>query len=311
MLYVPANEFISDDTIVHHTLNGLSTEYESFITSITTMKTLPTFAEMYDLLLNHEKRLQNMNRHSLQVENFVAFFSQRGRGCKRFYRGRGTGRQQYNGNQSKGYYQNQGNCGFKDSISTNQPIVCQLCGRKNHTARQCYDIPKVFAVIALGQQPTDTAREGFSYGERRCPIARRGEGFSYEEQVFGGKTWASDFSFRVMERGGGENGVLDEVKDMQSPELTVEGNQCEGNSKQDSWADRVAGRKEHQQEELPPLTVVQGDDRPRIIVREEDFKDMTSSFRFSAVCCKCKHLQVYLWFMEGRDCYPCNLAWEG
>ncbi|KAF3779150.1 Retrovirus-related Pol polyprotein from transposon TNT 1-94 [Nymphaea thermarum] len=125
-----ANEFISDDTLVHHTLNGLSTEYESFITSITTMKHLPTFAELYDLLLNHEKRLQNMHRHaSQQVENSVAFFSQRGRGRSRFFGGRGRGRQQphQNNQPNNSYNQNQGNRGYKDFSPAKQPVVTSLC----------------------------------------------------------------------------------------------------------------------------------------------------------------------------------------
>ncbi|KAF3774041.1 hypothetical protein EJ110_NYTH54045 [Nymphaea thermarum] len=52
-----------------------------------------------------------------------------------------------------------------------------------------------------------------------------------------------------------------------------------------SWADRVAGRDSAREEDLPPLKVILGKGRPRIVVTEEDLLSMTKPFQWSAVCC--------------------------
>ncbi|KAF3780764.1 hypothetical protein EJ110_NYTH38530 [Nymphaea thermarum] len=52
-----------------------------------------------------------------------------------------------------------------------------------------------------------------------------------------------------------------------------------------SWADRVAGRGSPREEDLPPLKVIIGEGRPRIVVTEEDLLSMTKPFQWSAVCC--------------------------
>ncbi|KAF3775369.1 hypothetical protein EJ110_NYTH50581 [Nymphaea thermarum] len=64
------NETVSDLDLVLHTPNGLSSEYESFITTVTMSKILPTFSKSHDLLLNQERRLQLLApKISAQVES--------------------------------------------------------------------------------------------------------------------------------------------------------------------------------------------------------------------------------------------------
>uniref|UniRef100_A0A5K1C2B9 Uncharacterized protein n=1 Tax=Nymphaea colorata TaxID=210225 RepID=A0A5K1C2B9_9MAGN len=74
------NEIVSDLDLVLHTLNGLSSEYESFITTITMSKILPTPSELHDLLLNQERQLQLLApKIPAQVESSAtAFFTQLG-----------------------------------------------------------------------------------------------------------------------------------------------------------------------------------------------------------------------------------------
>uniref|UniRef100_A0A5K1DDR9 Uncharacterized protein n=1 Tax=Nymphaea colorata TaxID=210225 RepID=A0A5K1DDR9_9MAGN len=72
------NEIVSDSDLVLHTLNGLSSEYESFITTVTMSKILSIFSELHDLLLNQERRLQLLApKIPAQVESLAtAFFTQ-------------------------------------------------------------------------------------------------------------------------------------------------------------------------------------------------------------------------------------------
>ncbi|KAF3792354.1 hypothetical protein EJ110_NYTH00529 [Nymphaea thermarum] len=52
-----------------------------------------------------------------------------------------------------------------------------------------------------------------------------------------------------------------------------------------SWADRVAECGSPREEDLPPLKVILGEGRPRIVVTEEDLLSMTKPFQWSAGCC--------------------------
>lgn len=67
---------ISDPVLVQHTLRGLGAEYDQFVTAIETRESLPTFAQLYPLLLNHEVRL--IQSHNLTLNQFQssAFISQ-------------------------------------------------------------------------------------------------------------------------------------------------------------------------------------------------------------------------------------------
>uniref|UniRef100_A0A5K1DIR4 Retrotransposon gag domain-containing protein n=2 Tax=Nymphaea colorata TaxID=210225 RepID=A0A5K1DIR4_9MAGN len=47
--------FVSDTDLVLYTLNGLNSEYESFITTVTVFKDLPSWSELYDTLITQER----------------------------------------------------------------------------------------------------------------------------------------------------------------------------------------------------------------------------------------------------------------
>ncbi|KAL5698877.1 hypothetical protein ACHQM5_029856 [Ranunculus cassubicifolius] len=53
--YTPT--LVSDPILVQHTLRGHGSEYDQFVTAIETRENLPTFSQLYPILLNHEVRL--------------------------------------------------------------------------------------------------------------------------------------------------------------------------------------------------------------------------------------------------------------
>uniref|UniRef100_A0A5K0XZS8 CCHC-type domain-containing protein n=1 Tax=Nymphaea colorata TaxID=210225 RepID=A0A5K0XZS8_9MAGN len=156
----------TDGDLVQITMNGLPIEYESFVTLISTNSSNAsiTFSELFDLLLTQEKRLTmfksaRVDPHKSiqalpQVENQIAFNTFRGRGRGRGgFRGRQGGRFQGRGNrphiqtqppQNGDSNNNTGNGSHPRTI-----ITCQYCGRKGHSARTCYDIPRAFSAMSL------------------------------------------------------------------------------------------------------------------------------------------------------------------
>ncbi|KAF3779350.1 hypothetical protein EJ110_NYTH22848 [Nymphaea thermarum] len=137
---------VTETDIVLFTLNGLSSDYEAFITSVTTSKNLPSFSEIYDLLIAQEQRLCMFSSLThVQVEaNTSVFMAQRGRG-----RGRFGG--QVNNPRGRGRNSGRGS----GRVNSMQGVTCQYCGRKNHTARQCFDIPKAFMAMMLTANKND------------------------------------------------------------------------------------------------------------------------------------------------------------
>ncbi|OVA15310.1 hypothetical protein BVC80_4693g3 [Macleaya cordata] len=63
---------VSDSKLVHDTLRGLGSDYDPFVTAIETRDTLPSFAQLHPLLLNHEMRL--LHSHSASNDNNSAAF---------------------------------------------------------------------------------------------------------------------------------------------------------------------------------------------------------------------------------------------
>lgn len=55
---------VPDTDLVLHILSGLTPDYESFITAVTTRPPLPPFEEIRPLLINQELRLQQINQSS-------------------------------------------------------------------------------------------------------------------------------------------------------------------------------------------------------------------------------------------------------
>ncbi|KAF3778612.1 hypothetical protein EJ110_NYTH43152 [Nymphaea thermarum] len=103
-----------------------------------------------------KKRLQMMVPKPNVVEQHtntsIAFYTQRGTGRGSFnnFRGfRGGNRVNY-GNRTRGRGRGFNGRGFnQNQRDKREGVSCQFCGRKNHTAKTCYDIPKAFAAMAI------------------------------------------------------------------------------------------------------------------------------------------------------------------
>ncbi|KAF3781256.1 Retrovirus-related Pol polyprotein from transposon TNT 1-94 [Nymphaea thermarum] len=145
-----------NEDLVQIVLNGLPSKYESLVTSLVTSNAkMPSFTELYDILLNQETRLQLIKNDVAETPmekqvSITAFNTIRGRGCGRgrgFYQGRGgRGRNQFH--QTTG---SQPNPHPPSAPQLPKKLVeCQYCGRKGHTAKTCWDInPRAFSALTL------------------------------------------------------------------------------------------------------------------------------------------------------------------
>lgn len=139
---------VDEEDMVLQALCGLGQDYESFVTSLTTQSTLPTFSSLRTELLSYEQRIQQFN---LSVENdqSQAFFSNRGRGnFKGKGKNRGT-RNDFSKNQGRGssnaalpppsnQKSESGSSSQSSSPFPKSGLRCQICKKTNHSAIRCW-----------------------------------------------------------------------------------------------------------------------------------------------------------------------------
>jgi hypothetical protein len=121
----PLNDFDS----VSFLLKGLDSEYDPFVTSVTTKVDPLSIDELYGHLLAHEMRLEQQIP-SIDVHPPVANITTRtsnfrGRGGRSSNRGRGSFNNRRRGSN------------FSTDAASSRPI-CQICGKPGHTAVCCY-----------------------------------------------------------------------------------------------------------------------------------------------------------------------------
>jgi len=133
-----AGQQLNDFESTSYLLAGLGSEYDPFVTSITTRLDPLSLDDIYGHLLAHEMRIEH-NLSPTEVSPPMANIStrapmNRGRG----YRGRGhttyRGKGPSSGGRGRGHYFSQ------DPAAPSRPI-CQLCGKIGHTAPRCYQRP--------------------------------------------------------------------------------------------------------------------------------------------------------------------------
>ncbi|KAI3983912.1 hypothetical protein MKX01_011620 [Papaver californicum] len=182
-LLVVASQSVSDLDLVLNALKGLSHEYDAFTIAITGRLPLPTFSELYALLLQQEIRIYHDNIHRVPPENNVASFdarkfnpyrgnnnsNQRGARSSQ-HLGNGLGRG--NGSNGRGRSSHQQPSSSSRSIlgappTANKParVICQVCNKPGHSALDCYnrfnqafqpnDLHKSFAAMQLSSTPYD------------------------------------------------------------------------------------------------------------------------------------------------------------
>jgi len=133
-----ASQHLNDFERTSYFLPGLGTDYDPFVTSITTQLGPLTLDEIYGHLLAHEMRIE----HHLAPEAVVPTtnFSTRGAPSRgRGYRGRGR----TNNSRGQGYFspgRGRGSTSYSDSGQSSRPVY-QLCGKIGHTAPRCYQRP--------------------------------------------------------------------------------------------------------------------------------------------------------------------------
>ncbi|KAL5731291.1 hypothetical protein ACHQM5_004036 [Ranunculus cassubicifolius] len=150
---------IPDSDLVYHILNGLPTDYNSFSTSIRIREPPVSADELHSLLLSEELIIETQTKLSISdsQQAFIANFStNRGRGNNR---GRGRGRHNYHYYNSKppdsssshihqqspssSYYSrppshHNHNLSFYPPSPSQPKNPCQICGKPNHSAADCY-----------------------------------------------------------------------------------------------------------------------------------------------------------------------------
>ncbi|KAL5713883.1 Beta-galactosidase 8 [Ranunculus cassubicifolius] len=155
-LLAAAGSIVDDGDLLVYILNGLPAEFDAFSTSIRVRSDEVTIDELHALLLNEELVLQSRNKTLLQTETSAQAFSARfqhqntssQRNQSYQHRGRGRGRGRYNpsrGSSTAGRGilgpnpspQQSTNSSSNYSPQDKQP--CQICGRFNHSAIDCYE----------------------------------------------------------------------------------------------------------------------------------------------------------------------------
>lgn len=131
---------LGDEDIISYLLAGLATDYDAFVTSITTRSDRLSLDEVYSHLMVFEARLQR-NQAEMQMHlNSSANYARRGGNN---LRGRGGPR----GRGGRGNYSHGGSSsrptdppGARRPATTNNNSrpLCQICGKIGHTAVRCW-----------------------------------------------------------------------------------------------------------------------------------------------------------------------------
>jgi hypothetical protein len=151
-----AGQHLNDFECTSYFLASLGSDYDPFVTSITTRLDPLSLDEIYGHLLAHEMRIEH---HLTPVEPVspAANFSSRGRG----HRGRGRKTNNYRGRASASPGRGRGIYFPSHSSQSSRPI-CQLCGKIGHTAPRCYQRPDP-ALAGPPSAPYQPAPAYYSY----------------------------------------------------------------------------------------------------------------------------------------------------
>jgi hypothetical protein len=128
---VAAGAPVRDDEVVAYILTGLPEEYDSLVTSVTTRAEPMPLGEVYTNLLSFEVRLINRNGGHTLTANYAS----RG-GCGGCHNGRTGGHSGGRSGGRSGGCHNNTHTG--DRSNTGDRPRCQICGRPNHMAPQCW-----------------------------------------------------------------------------------------------------------------------------------------------------------------------------
>ena len=125
---------IDDDDLISYILNGLDSDYNPFVSSVSVKDSL-SLGDLYAQLFSYEARLQQQRSDEGRLYS-SANNATRGRGRGNFRgRGRGPSSGRGSGSNAPSFPRNQGTSATQDS---DDAPLCQLCERYGHTVHDCW-----------------------------------------------------------------------------------------------------------------------------------------------------------------------------
>jgi hypothetical protein len=132
---------LDEEELIEYIITGLDNEYTPLVSALCTRKEPISVSELYSQMLNFETRIglfQEGNQH--RSVNAANQKGSRGRGGSRGHRGGraspadcGTNIPTGRGGFDRGFGRGRGR-----SSNYTDPVICQVCGKKNHTAVECW-----------------------------------------------------------------------------------------------------------------------------------------------------------------------------
>ncbi|KAL5702039.1 hypothetical protein ACHQM5_027308 [Ranunculus cassubicifolius] len=184
---------LSDADLVSHTLNGLSKDFDVFVTSIRVRAGYITSDELHNLLLSEEINIQSRHQSSSDSNDqslskaFAAMNFNNGNTTQDPYgghhysnsqsssRGRGRGRSTPSNGGRNSNNNNNRAPRFPSQQSSYSKTFCQICQKPNHSALDCHNImnyqfagkippPKLQAMAAKfnSDSPSSSAQQQYS-----------------------------------------------------------------------------------------------------------------------------------------------------
>lgn len=115
---------LEDTDLVTITMNGVTDDYQMFITGINARENIPHFEELTGILMQEEERRSTLKHQSANLALVVR---------KNFYKGKGGPQQQNGASSHKRPNLTQGMHPNKNYFETK----CFYCGKLGHIAKEC------------------------------------------------------------------------------------------------------------------------------------------------------------------------------
>jgi hypothetical protein len=131
---------LDEEELIEYIITGLDDEYTPLVSPLCARKEPILVSELYSQMLNFEIKIGLFQEGNQYISvNAANRRGSRGRGGSRGHRGgrafpadRGTNTPTGRGGFDRGFDRGRGR-----SSNHTDPVICQVCGKKNHTAAEC------------------------------------------------------------------------------------------------------------------------------------------------------------------------------